>query len=99
MSAGLERLLGPDCFGSVTPARECPAIGHQLLRELTDPDVDEYGAAVYTLCLAKHPDTTFSMRRRRCPRADWASAVRTEIGIDGLPLVEGDQGGWRWEWT
>ena len=62
-------------------------------------DVDEYGAAIYTLSLAKYPDTPFSMRRRRCPRADWASVVGTEIGMDGLPLVEGDQGGWRWEWA
>lgn len=62
-------------------------------------DIDEQGAAVYTLSLADHPEETFSLRRRPCPRADWYSAARDEVDVDGLPRAEGDPGGWRWEWT
>jgi len=45
------------------------------------------------------------MRRRRCPRGTWGSANtdtvegRSRVDVDGLPVAEGDPGGWRWEWT
>jgi hypothetical protein len=47
------------------------------------------------------------MRRRHCSRGTWGSAnsgaeggeSRSKVDVDGLPVAEGDPGGWRWEWT
>lgn len=64
-----------------------------------DVDIDDQGSAVYTLSLAKYPQDTFSLRRRPCPRADWYSPTRGEVDVDGLPMADGDTGGWRWEWA
>lgn len=48
------------------------------------------------------PDLNESMniRKRRCKRGEWASAAAEaeEVDEEGVPMVEGDQGGWRWEW-
>lgn len=62
--------------------------------------VDDQGSALYSLSLARYPGESYSMRRKRCPRADWASAVSPAGDSDGAgQVVEGDLGGWRWEWT
>jgi len=61
--------------------------------------VDEE-SAVYTLTLPGIEG--YSMRRRRCPRGAWGSAAfegKMKVDVDGLPVAEGDPGGWRWEWT
>jgi hypothetical protein len=62
-------------------------------------DIDD-GAAVYTLSIPGGPEEGFSMRRRHCPRGAWGSAgAGRSVDVDGLPVAEGDAGGWRWEWT
>lgn len=57
-------------------------------------DVDEQDetAATHVLRLEFDPGEAFEMRRRRCGRGEWASAASAE------EEVEGDKGGWRWEW-
>jgi hypothetical protein len=102
LATGLERILGQGSSGGIVPARQYfPSVKRYNLRL----DIDE-GSAVYTLSLPGSEEG-WSMRRRRCPRGTWGSAntgtdgggVRSKVDVDGLPVAEGDPGGWRWEWT
>jgi hypothetical protein len=67
---------------------------------IDEAEIDDNAAlkTEYILSLDADPSETASFRRRRCKRGEWASAAAEEVDEDGIPLLEGDQGGWRWEW-
>jgi hypothetical protein len=59
-----------------------------------DPEPDE-DSAKFTLQMPYRAGERFRFKRRRCPRGEWASLAKRSDN-EG---VEGDLGGWRYEWT
>ncbi|CAD6572740.1 MAG: hypothetical protein TREMPRED_000615 [Tremellales sp. Tagirdzhanova-0007] len=49
----------------------------------------------YTLTFPAHANEHFHLTRRRCEHGEWSSATALDAQDK---MVEGDQGGWRWEW-
>lgn len=96
VSEGLAWLLGKDSLGYVS------AIRKRLLPSTADKidcnEAIESTGPTHSLSFANDPANAISMRRRRCKRGEWASAAAEEVNEEGIPRVEGDQGGWRWEW-
>jgi len=72
-------------------------LGKEAIGRFLDTE-GEVGGATHSLSFSAYPNDVFQMRRRRCPRGEWASAAADEVDENGLPRVEGDRGGWRWEW-
>lgn len=70
------------------------AVTQTHTREVPQVDQDDDGLArpTHTVRVTSEDGGGFSVRRRRCGRGEWASAASAE------EEVEGDKGGWRWEW-
>ena len=100
---GLKWLFGRDAVGAVEElgahnAMSVPGGAHwtcSRLDEHSDGDVSHPISPTHSLTFPAHPNVSFPILRRRCGRGEWASANAPDLSEEG---VDGDRGGWRWEW-